>query len=152
MTNLSTSTETVSVIDEISINDGHARVEILPEADVLYTLARSVRVNAIILDPWYNRGIGGERDDYDDWLAEVIQSACNIADHVFVWGFPEILANQISRLPNEFSLISWLTWYYKNCPSVIRGWRSAQNTCLHLALKDATVYPEHFLNSEQRER
>ena len=127
-------------------------VTVLSPADVLDTLAQCKSVNAVILDPWYNRGVGGEREDYDDWLALVIQSACEISDHVFVWGFPEILANQISRIPKEFSLLSWLTWYYKNCPSVIRGWRSAQNSCLHLGSENATVHPEHFLNYEQRMR
>ena len=48
--------------------------------------------------------------------------------------------------------MSWLTWYYKNCPSVIRGWRSAQNACLYLAAEGARTYPEHFLNESQLER
>ena len=128
------------------------KVKVLPSADVLDTLADAPAVKAIILDPWYNKGIGGERADYNDWLATVIQSACRISEHVFVWGFPEILAYQVARIPEGFRLMAWLTWYYKNCPSVIRGWRSAQNACLHLAMKGATVYPEHFLNTDQLER
>ena len=127
-------------------------IDVLPPADVFDTLTQSSSVTTVILDPWYNKGVGGEREDYDDWLARVICLASDIADHIFVWGFPEILANQISRLPKNLSLLSWLTWYYKNCPSVIRGWRSAQNTCLHLASEGANTYPEHFLNDEQRER
>lgn len=127
-------------------------VKILEPADVLDTLAVSRAVTTVILDPWYNKGIGGERDDYHDWLASVIRSACRIAKHVFVWGFPEILAHQIVNIPKDFVLVSWLTWFYKNCPSVIRGWRSAQNTCLHLAHKDVPTYPEHFLNAEQLAR
>jgi hypothetical protein len=47
------------------------------------------------------------------------------------------------------ALVAWLTWYYKNCPSVIRGWRSAQLTCLHLSKLGAPLYPEHFLNEAQ---
>ena len=127
-------------------------IEIMPPADVLDTLETTHPVQTIILDPWYNKGVGGCRDDYDDWLAEVIAAACGRAEHVFVWGFPEIVAHQVPRLPKTHSLVNWLTWYYKNCPSVIRGWRSAQNTCLHLAREDATVYPEHFLNDKQLER
>lgn len=127
-------------------------VEILPAADVLDTLAAIKEVTTVILDPWYNRGVGGERDDYNEWLASVIDAACQISKHVFVWGFPEILALQIPNIPKGFVLISWLTWYYKNCPSVIRGWRSAQNTCLHLAKEGAPVYPEHFLNDKQQAR
>ena len=40
----------------------------------------------------------------------------------------------------------------KNCPSVVRGWRSAQNACLHLASESAHVYAEHFLNDAQLAR
>lgn len=127
-------------------------VSILPAADVLDTLARTKEATAVILDPWYNRGVGGERPDYNEWLASVIDAACEISKHVFVWGFPEILACQIPNIPTGFVLVSWLTWYYKNCPSVIRGWRSAQNACLHLAEAGAPVYPEHFLNDKQQAR
>ena len=127
-------------------------VEILPAADVLDTLRTAGEVSAVILDPWYNKGVGGSRPDYHEWLSDVIDAACNISQHVFVWGFPEIVAYQIPQLPDGIRLVSWLTWYYKNCPSVIRGWRSAQNTCLHLARDGATVYPEHFLNEEQLAR
>ena len=139
--------------------EAHARtkakrttVKILPAGDVLDTLTTSPSVNAVVLDPWYNRGKGGYRADYDEWIAGVIRAACRISDHVFVWGFPEILAQQISSIPQGFNLLAWLTWFYKNCPSVIRGWRSAQNTCLHIAADHAQVYPEHFMNDEQRER
>lgn len=128
------------------------RAEILQPADVLDTLRTSPLVQTVILDPWYNKGVGGYREDYDEWLGEVIAAACQVANHVFVWGFPEIMAHQISQLPKSHKLTAWLTWYYKNCPSVIRGWRSAQNTCLHLAAHDAVTYPEHFLNEEQLER
>lgn len=152
MKDLFSQTESTQVLEESAYDRSLGQVEVLAAADVLATLAQCDSADAIILDPWYNRGVGGKREDYDDWLAAVIQSACSISSHVFVWGFPEILANQISRLPDRFTLISWLTWYYKNCPSVIRGWRSAQNTCLHLASEDAIVYPEHFLNDEQRTR
>ena len=124
----------------------------MPPADVLDTLFQITSVQAVILDPWYNKGTGGVRDDYHDWLETVISSSCAISEHVFVWGFPEIIAHQINRIPENFKLVAWLTWYYKNCPSVIRGWRSSQNACLHLAKEEASVYPEHFLEAEQLER
>ena len=109
-------------------------VQLLPVADVLETLSTvTAKVAAVILDPWYNRGVGGQREDYDEWLGAVIRAATEKATHVFVWGFPEILANQIRTIPDGCRLVAWLTWYYKNCPSVIRGWRSAQNACLHIA-------------------
>ena len=56
-------------------------VKILPPADVLNTTAASDRVTTVILDPWYNKGIGGEREDYNDWLAEIIQAACRVSVH-----------------------------------------------------------------------
>ena len=127
-------------------------VEVLPSADVLATLIATPSVETIILDPWYNKGVGGQRDDYHEWLGRLITEACRISNHVFVWGFPEILAYQVPNIPKGVVLVSWLTWFYKNCPSVIRGWRSAQNACLHLAKQDAPTYPEHFLNDDQIER
>ncbi len=127
-------------------------VKIFPVADVMDTITASKRVSAVILDPWYNKGVGGNRPDYDDWLTGIIHASCLISDHVFVWGFPEIIAPQTTHIPVGFKLRAWLTWYYKNCPSMIRGWRSAQNTCLHISSESARVHPEHFMNDEQRER
>ena len=130
-----------------------AGVRILAPADALDTLARQRRrVQVAMLDPWYNRGVGGRRDDYDDFLEALVRAAARIADHVFLWGFPEIVAAVLPRLPAGHALVAWLTWYFKNCPSVIRGWRSAQMACLHLAGPAARLYPEHFLNAAQLER
>ena len=128
-------------------------IETLPPADVLETLnGAPASVATTILDPWYNKGVGGQREDYHEWLEEVITSAAKVSQHIFVWGFPEIVAHQVGRIPLGFKLTAWLTWYYKNCPSVIRGWRSAQNACLHLSREGAQTYPEHFLNANQLER
>lgn len=128
-------------------------VTILAPADALDTLRRQRRrVQVAMLDPWYNRGVGGSRDDYDEFLEALVKAAARIADHVFLWGFPEIVGAVLPRLPAGISLVAWLTWYFKNCPSVIRGWRSAQMACLHLAGPRARLYPEHFLNDAQLER
>ncbi len=137
---------------EIPLHNKLPTVKILTVADVMETLAASDRVGAVILDPWYNKGVGGSRLDYDDWLQNIIQAACLISDHIFVWGFPEIIANQVARIPSGFRLRAWLTWYYKNCPTMIRGWRSAQNTCLHISSDKAKLYPENFMNDEQKSR
>ena len=128
-------------------------IETRPAADVMDTIAAApAGVTTTILDPWYNKGVGGYRADYHDWLTAVIDAAARVSQHIFVWGFPEIVAHQVGRIPAGFTLTAWLTWYYKNCPSVIRGWRSAQNACLHLSAAGAKTYPEHFLNARQRER
>ena len=101
---------------------------------MLETLASiDERVTTTILDPWYNKGFGGARSDYGLWLADVVAQTAKLSQHIFVWGFPEIVCHLLDDLPSGFSLVTWLTWYYKNCPSVIRGWRSAQLTCLHLS-------------------
>lgn len=126
---------------------------VLPPADVIDTLTSvTEKVATTILDPWYNKGIGGSRDDYGQWLNRVVAKAAKISDHVFVWGFPEIVYRTLDSLPRSFELVAWLTWYYKNCPSVIRGWRSAQLACLHLGREGARMYPEHFLNEAQKEK
>lgn len=59
--------------------------QILPAADVFDTLsAIPAKVATIILDPWYNRGVGGQREDYNEWLASVTELAAEKAAHVFV--------------------------------------------------------------------
>jgi len=126
-------------------------ISVLEPADVFSTLSRVERVTTTILDPWYNRGVGGVRDGYLPWLVEVIDASAAVSDHVFVWGFPEIICKVLDDLPSDYRLSAWLTWYYKNCPSVVRGWRPSHMTCLHLAREGARLYPEHFLNEAQLE-
>jgi hypothetical protein len=131
-------------------------VAILPPQDVAGTLemleALGIHAQALILDPWYNKGIGGVRDDYQNFIVDLLVRAAKLADHVFLWGFPEIIAPFVERIPHPLSLVAWLTWYYKNSPSVIRGWRSSQMACLHLSRPKARLYPEHFLNEAQRQK
>jgi site-specific DNA-methyltransferase (adenine-specific) len=110
------------------------------------------RPTATILDPWYNRGTGGVRNDYIDYMLEIINTITNTTDHLFLWGFPEIVAQFINKIEQPLEFVAWLTWFFKNCPSVIRGWRSSQQTCLHYATKDAKMHPENFFNAEQELR
>ena len=110
------------------------------------------RCECAILDPWYNKGFGGVRQDYDDYIHQILTELSEIADHIYFWGFPEIVARFIGRIPEKHKFTAWLTWYYKNNPSVIRGWRSAQNACIHMSKSDAILYPEHFLNAAQLEK
>jgi len=126
---------------------------VLPPADVMETLAKiQLKVTTTILDPWYNKGIGGTRPDYHEWLVSVLHKTAEISEHIFLWGFPEIVYKVLDHLPKGYELVAWLTWYYKNCPSVIRGWRSSQLACLHIARTSAKLYPEHFLNEAQLEK
>ena len=110
------------------------------------------QASCCMLDPWYNKGVGGVRDDYVDFIGALIKQAAQVADHTYLWGFPEIVARFVERLPEGVALTAWLTWYYKNNPSVIRGWRSAQMACLHLSRPGSSLYPEHFLNEAQLEK
>lgn len=128
-------------------------VAILPPANIELTLrlARvlNIQFDTVMLDPWYNKGFGGVQDDYMAFFLSVIGQSGELADHVYFWGFPEIVAPFVERIPDPLKLTCWLTWYYKNNPSVIRGWRSSQNACLHLSRPAATLHPERFLNDKQ---
>ncbi len=113
------------------------------------TAGRLPEATCVMLDPWYNKGVGGVREDYTEYVTGLLAAAGQAAPHVYLWGFPEIVAAFVDRLPGPLALEAWLTWYYKNNPSVIRGWRSAQMTCLHLKRADGVMHPEAFLNEAQ---
>ncbi|MDR2734969.1 MAG: site-specific DNA-methyltransferase [Spirochaetota bacterium] len=132
------------------------RVIILPVMDVKESMRflqfSGYRPAATILDPWYNRGIGGVRDDYFEYMLDIIDTVKYNTNHLFLWGFPEIAAQFINKINEPLEFVAWLTWFFKNCPSVIRGWRSSQQTCLHYAVQGAKMYPENFFNAEQELR
>lgn len=131
-------------------------IEVTDACDVLDAIdsfaARGERAQVTMLDPWYNKGVGGVRDDYYDYISDIIDRVAKFSDHVYLWGFPEIVAHFVARIPRSHNFNAWLTWYYKNNPSVIRGWRSAQMACLHISTPGAIMYPEHFLNEAQLEK
>jgi len=140
----------------VSAGNSADLVEFLSPRDVFQAFDEAdncgLRPKVTILDPWYNKGVGGLMDDYDGFIRQLLVRACRISDHVFLWGFPEIIGPYVRLIPSSHTLVSWLTWYYKNNPSVIRGWRSSQNACLHIATPEATLYPENFLNRIQKEK
>lgn len=128
-------------------------VAVLPPLDVK-TTTRLVQLldmhfDTVMLDPWYNKGFGGVQDGYLGFFLDVIEQSGAVADHIYFWGFPEIVAPFVERIPPPLQLTCWLTWYYKNNPSVIRGWRSSQNACLHISHPGAVLHPERFLNGKQ---
>jgi len=131
-------------------------VAILPPMDVLdsarlLTLA-GIKAQTTIFDPWYNKGIGGERDDYVDYTIGILKALGPFSEHIFFWGFPEIIAHFVDKIPKPLCLRRWVTWFYKNSPSMIRGWRSAQMTCLHLSQPGAKMHVENFLNEVQLQK
>ena len=133
-------------------------VAILPPMDVFESIAvlkdANIALDCTMLDPWYNKGYGGElpTDEYDDFITRLLNKTGEISDLMYLWGFPEIIGPYVRYAPNGFYMAAWLTWYYKNCPSVIRGWRSSQNACLQFMRKGHKLHPEHFLNAEQKEK
>jgi site-specific DNA-methyltransferase (adenine-specific) len=131
-------------------------IVILPEMEakesMQFILSLGYRPTTTIIDPWYNRGIGGVRNDYVPYILDIINIIKDNTDHLFLWGFPEIVANFVNKIDKPLEFVTWLTWFFKNCPSVIRGWRSSQQACLHYATKNAKMYPEHFFNAQQELR
>lgn len=131
-------------------------VAILPPMDVMdsYRLMKLLgyKFKVSMLDPWYNKGVGGVRDDYEDFINRILREAAETSEHVYLWGFPEIIALFIRSIPEPLKYNTWLTWYYKNNPSVIRGWRSAQQACLHLSTPNSEMYLEPFLNEKQLQK
>lgn len=139
--------------DPVTVETSVSVLEPLDVEDSLSLARKSdLQFSVTMLDPWYNKGVGGVRDDYVDYIVHLLELSASVSPHTFLWGFPEIVALFIPRLPQSLSLNCWLTWYYKNNPSVIRGWRSAQMTCLHLTREDAVLYPQHFLNEKQLQK
>lgn len=133
-------------------------VALLPPMDAEDTLAllagNGVTGACVMLDPWYNKGVGGvqPRDEYDAMIRRLLTAGAALAGHVYLWGFPEIVARYVDDHPEPLALEAWLTWFYKNNPSVIRGWRSAQMACLHFRVGAAPLYPEHFLTPAQLDK
>ena len=145
-------------IQDIKSHLGSEGIVILPPMDVFDSIdvirQSGIDVTCSILDPWYNKGTGGELpiEEYDAFIKALLNSTADISKILYLWGFPEIIGPYVRYAPNGFQMSAWLTWYYKNCPSVIRGWRSSQNACLQFVKRDASLHPEHFLTPEQVEK
>jgi hypothetical protein len=126
---------------------------ILPPMDVFLSARlielMGIKAQTTIFDPWYNKGVGGEREDYVEYTLRILEVLKVFSEHLFFWGFPQIVALFVDKIPEPLQLKCWITWFYKNSPSMIRGWRSAQMTCLHLARHDAKMHVENFLNEVQ---
>lgn len=142
------------------INDSLERngVAILPPMDFFDSskllIRNNIKAKCTILDPWYNKGIGGVLPDseYDTFISNLLSDSARMSDIIYLWGFPEVIGPYVRYAPKDFSVTAWLTWFYKNCPSVIRGWRSSQNACIQYTRKNSKLFPEHFLNDEQKKR
>lgn len=133
-------------------------IAILPPMDVFEStnLLRESKIfpKTTMLDPWYNKGYGGkiETEEYDKFIKKLLNETAQISDLMYLWGFPEVIGPYVRYAPEGFYMAAWLTWYYKNCPSVIRGWRSSQNACLQFMKEGYKLHPEHFLSDVQKEK
>lgn len=129
-------------------------IVILPPMDVFNAIQvikdSGLYAACTILDPWYNKGVGGELPlpEYDAFVHRLLWEAAEVSGHIFLWGFPEVIGAYLRGIPEGFRLTAWLTWYYKNCPSVVRGWRSSQQSCIHFSREGEPLYPEHFLEGD----
>lgn len=148
----------MSITDKITEKLNTEGVAILPPMDVFNSIQllndSGIKITTTILDPWYNKGFGGTISDeeYDTFIHKLLNNSAQFSDVLYLWGFPEIIGPYVRYAPEGFRMSSWLTWYYKNCPSVIRGWRPAQNACIEFIREGCKLYPEHFLNEEQKKK
>jgi site-specific DNA-methyltransferase (adenine-specific) len=142
------------ILDSIS----RTGIAILPPMDVKRSMDILVKcgihATTSILDPWYNKGVGGvlPEEQYDDFIRHLLTYSARLSDIIYLWGFPEVIGPYVRFAPDGFRMTAWLTWFYKNCPSVIRGWRSSQNACLQFTSETATLHPENFLSRQQELR
>ena len=62
-------------------------VVILPPMDVLVSSRvlnlLGISAQTTILDPWYNKGVGGKRDDYVEYILTVLNAMQPLSEHVF---------------------------------------------------------------------
>lgn len=146
----------MTVKDKIIKSINEHGVAILPPMDVFESMEllnkEEIHVTCTMLDPWYNKGTGGvmPTEEYDAFIRKLLNKSGELSDLIYLWGFPEIMGPYVRYAPRNFSMSAWLTWYYKNCPSVIRGWRSSQNSCIQFMREGNSLHPEHFLNDEQK--
>lgn len=148
----------MTIKEKIEASLARDGVALLPPMDVFESI-RLIRdidlhVECTMLDPWYNKGVGGvlPTDEYDAFIKKLLDSCGEISNKLYLWGFPEVIGPYVRFSPKDFHMTAWLTWYYKNCPSVIRGWRSSQNACIQFLRTGRSLYPEHFLSETQKER
>ncbi len=93
-------TETKQIIHAALATEG---IVILPPMDVEVSLKlltkSSFTPKVTMIDPWYNKGIGGIREDYKEYIIKLLSLSGHISEHVFFWGFPEIVARFIDDIP-----------------------------------------------------
>lgn len=135
-----------------------AGIAVLPPMDAFQSMdllsSAGIHVECTMLDPWYNRGTGGTvpESEYDRFIRRLLESSGRISDTMYLWGFPDVVGPYVRYAPDGFRMGTWITWYYKNCPSVIRGWRSSQQACLQYVRDGYRLHPENFMDAEKKKK
>ena len=61
-------------------------IELFDPCDVMEAAdrfeSRGQRATMTMLDPWYNKGVGGVREDYFDYITGVLRKIAAFSDHV----------------------------------------------------------------------
>ena len=97
-------------------------------------------IDLIIADPPY----GIEKESWDSfkshseflrWTKEWIKEASRLLTNIgtmYVFGFPEKLADVKYLTNGYFEDCKWLVWYYRNKPSMANDWGRSHESILHL--------------------
>lgn len=112
---------------------------------------KRIVVSTVVLDPWYMAKQAVGRTAYLSQMIPLIDLASRVAQHVYIWGYPESVARLVDNWPDRLKFRGWITWWAKNIPSRSRGWRPCQQACLHLSQVGAPVFPEAFYLARHRD-
>jgi site-specific DNA-methyltransferase (adenine-specific) len=119
----------------------------LYRTDCLALLSRLSRqgvvVDMVFADPPYNIGKASwdkfDPEAYLNWMVEWIGASGALlreGGSLYVMGFPETLADVkylVTRSSRDFTSCRWLTWHYRNKPSLnSTDWVRSQEAILHL--------------------
>lgn len=130
------------------------KVQVLPRCSAVAMMgameAAGIHAQTAVLDPWYRAKSAPGRAAYLAEMLPLIELTSRVAEHIFIWGFPESVARLVDLWPQSMTLKAWLTWSFTNAPTRARNWRPSQQACLHLCRRGASVYPEHFYSEKHR--
>jgi len=124
-------------------------VVLLPKMDALDALqavaAAKIQCAAVVLDPWYRAKGPQGRGVYVAEVLPLINAAAEVGRHVFLWGWAEALGRVMDLWSPQIQFETWLTWCFKNSANRGKGWRPAQQSCIHLRRRGAKMYPHSFM-------
>ena len=97
----------LSLLDDETALDNDATVAVLTPIDVeeslLLAAQSEIDFKVTMLDPWYNKGVGGTREDYVEYVLHLLDLASRVSPHTYLWGFPEIVSHSLAVCPKTSS-------------------------------------------------